>query len=66
MTTAEAWVDETRDLLLSGYVEELLVMGASASNSDTQLTITEASDSGIVPGIIIEVDSPLSIALSAI
>ena len=57
MTTAEAWVDETRDLLLSGYVEELLVMGASASNSDTQLTITEASDSGIVPGIIIEVDS---------
>ena len=56
MTTAEAWVDETRDLLLSGYVEELLVMGASASNSDTQLTITEASDSGIVPGIIIEVD----------
>ena len=57
MTTAEAWVDETRDLLLSGYVEELLVMGASASNSDTQLIITEASDSGIVPGIIIEVDS---------
>ncbi len=57
MTTAEAWVDETRDLLLSGYVEELLVMGASASNSDTQLIITEASDSGIVPGIIIEVNS---------
>ena len=57
MTTAQAWIDETRDLLLSGYVEELLVLGASVGISDTQLTITDAADSGIVPGIIIEIDS---------
>ncbi len=57
MTTAQAWIDETRDLLLSGYVEELLVLGASVGVSDTQLTITDATDSGIVPGVIIEIDS---------
>ena len=57
MTTAQAWIDETRDLLLSGYVEELLVLGASAASGDTQLTITDASNSGIVPGVIIEIDS---------
>ena len=57
MTTAQAWIDETRDLLLSGYVEELLVLGASVGISDTQLTITDAADSGIVPGVIIEIDS---------
>lgn len=57
MTTAQAWIDETRDLLLSGYVEELLVLGASAASGDTQLTITDASNSGIVPGVIIEINS---------
>mgnify|MGYP003655292996 CR=1 FL=1 len=57
MTTAQAWIDETRDLLLSGYVEELLVLGASVGISDTQLTITDAADSGIVTGVIIEIGS---------
>ena len=57
MTTAQSWIEETRDLLLSGYVEELLVMGASAAIGDASLTITDANNSGIVPGVIIEADS---------
>ena len=57
MTTAQIWIEETRDLLLTSYVEELLVLGASVDSGDTQLTITDATDSGIVPGVIIEIDS---------
>ena len=59
--TAQIWIDETRDMLLSGYVEELLLVGAPAveNNTGTAFTITEAANSGIVKGVIIEINEEL-------
>ena len=42
MTTAQAWIDETRDMLLSGYVEELLQLGDSTDSASTSLNVTYA------------------------
>ena len=58
MTTGQSWIDETRDMLLSGYVEELLLLGGNVSNatSDTTVTVTGAASSGIATGVIIEID----------
>ena len=59
--TAQIWIDETRDMLLSGYVEELLLVGAPAveNNTGTAFTISEAANSGIVKGVIIEINEEL-------
>ncbi len=58
MTTAQGWIDETRDMLLSGYVEELLLLGSNLGSgaSDTTVTVTGAASSGIATGVIIEID----------
>ena len=54
--TAQAWIDETRDMLLSGYVEELLLLASNIGTiSETTIEVTGAGDSGIVPGVIIEI-----------
>ena len=54
--TAQAWIDETRDMLLSGYVEELLLLASNiGTTSETTIEVTGAGDSGIVPGVIIEI-----------
>ena len=40
MSTTQAWIDATRDMLLSGYVEELDVLtGAISSTSQTTITV---------------------------
>ena len=58
--TAQTWIDETRDMLLSGYVEELLVSAHEVTNATgTAFTISEAANSGIVKGIIIEINEEL-------
>ena len=60
MTTAQVWIDQTRNMLLSGYVEELLTLTTPPTTiTDPQMTITGASTSGIVQGSIIEIDSEL-------
>ena len=53
--TAQTWIDETRDMLLSGYVEELLQVSAPAVENATctSFSIGEASNSWIVKGVII-------------
>ncbi len=57
MTTAQGWIDDTRDMLLSGYVEELLLLASNiSSTTGTAIEITGAGDSGIVPGVIIEIN----------
>ena len=58
MTTVQAWIDQTRDMLLSGYVEELLELATDIDDSvtTTSLTITGASSSSIVVGLIIEIN----------
>lgn len=61
MATAQIWIDETRDMLLSGYVEELLLVTTPAveNATNTAFEISGASSSGIVPGVIIEIGSEL-------
>ncbi len=54
--TAQGWIDQTRDMILSGYVEELLQLASEADASGTTLSVTGAANSGIVTGVIIEVD----------
>ncbi len=54
--TVQKWIDETRDMLLSGYVEELLRLGGSVDAAATTLNVTGASNSGIASGVVIEVD----------
>ena len=54
--TVQGWIDQTRDMLLSGYVEELLQLASNVNDSGTTLSITGAPTSGIVTGVIIEVD----------
>ena len=54
--TVQKWIDETRDMLLSGYVEELLQLASDASSSATSVFVTGADNSGIVAGVVIEID----------
>lgn len=56
MATVQKWIDETRDMLLSGYVEELLQLASDATSSATSVTVTGADNSGIVAGVVIEID----------
>lgn len=55
MTTTQGWIDQTRDMLLSGYVEELLELETEVDTAATTLTVTGANNSGIVVGVIIEI-----------
>ena len=44
--TAQTWIDETRDMLLSGYVEELLLVTSPviSNATGTAFTISEAAN----------------------
>ena len=55
--TAQGWIDETRDMLLSGYVEELLLLASDATSSATTLSVTGAASSGITAGVVIEINT---------
>lgn len=55
-TTVQKWIDDTRDMLLSGYVEELLRVASNATDSATSVFITGADNSGIVVGVVIEIN----------
>ena len=46
--TAQGWIDQTRDMILSGYVEELLQLASEADASGTTLSVTGAANPGIV------------------
>ena len=67
MTTVQSWVDQTRSMLLSGYVEELDTITANVSVGDTAIPLQGLSN-GIARGVIIEIDSEqmyVAIAASA-
>ena len=55
-TTVQKWIDDTRDMLLSGYVEELLRVASNATDSATSIFITGADKSGLVVGVVREID----------
>lgn len=59
--TAQTWIDETRDLLLTDYVEELATVGASMDASTTTISfgLPSATPVGIVAGATLEVGTEL-------
>ena len=58
--TAQGWIDETRDMLLSGYVEELDVVSTPPSPATTGSTLVVQGLAGsIVKGVVIEINTEL-------
>lgn len=57
-TTVQDWVDDTRDTLLSGHVEEIDVLVGDISAAAASLTIQYATP-GVVAGSTIEIGSEL-------
>lgn len=64
--TAQTWVDETRDLLLTDYNEEIATLGAAMDASVTTVSfeLPSTAPSGVVPGATIEVDTELMYVFS--
>ena len=59
MSTTQAWIDASRDMLLSGYVEELDVLtGAISSTSQTTITVQGVASSW-AKGVVFEVNSEM-------
>jgi hypothetical protein len=56
--TAQIWIDQTRDMLLSGYVEDLDIITGSVGVSDSEI-IVQGYASSIVTGIVIELNAEL-------
>jgi len=59
--TAQTWIDETRDLLLTDYVEELATLGVSMDASINTITFDKPSAApiGVVAGATLEVGTEL-------
>ena len=58
--TAQIWIDETRDMLLSGYVEDLdIITGIVAETTGVSDIIVQGYASSIVRGVVIEINAEL-------
>ena len=58
--TAQVWIDSTRDMLLSGYVEELdLVLTAPSPATTGTTLVVQGIATSIVKGVVIEVNAEL-------
>ncbi len=59
--TAQTWIDETRDLLLTDYTEELATLGGAMDTSATTISFTlpSSSPAGVVAGATLEVGTEL-------
>ena len=63
--TAQVWIDSTRDMLLSGYVEELDLVTTAPSPATTGTTlVVQGIASSIVKGVVIEVNAELMYVIS--
>jgi hypothetical protein len=63
--TTQVWVDQTRDMLLSGYVEDLDLVTTAPSPATTGTTLViQGISSSIVKGVVIEVNSELMYVIS--
>ena len=64
--TAQTWIDETRDLLLTDYVEEQATLGAALDASETVVSfaLPSATVPGVVAGATIEVGTELMYVFS--
>ena len=61
--TAQTWIDETKNLLLTDYVEECDTLGTLLNDSETTVNFTHDTP-GIVPGAIIEIGTELMYVFS--
>lgn len=50
--TVQSWIDETRDLLLTDYVEELATLDAVGLADTTGILVNFTLPGGIVPGVV--------------
>jgi len=63
--TAQVWIDSTRDMLLSGYVEELDLVTTAPTPATTGTTlVVQGIASSIVKGVVIEVNAELMYVIS--
>jgi hypothetical protein len=60
--TAQVWIDSTRDMLLSGYVEELDIITGNVLVGDSEI-IVQGYASSIVKGVVIEINAELMYVL---
>ena len=60
--TAQIWIDSTRDMLLSGYVEELDIITGNVLVGDSEI-IVQGYASSIVKGVVIEINAELMYVL---
>ncbi len=58
MSTTQAWIDVTRDMLLSGYVEELDVLTAGVDAVQTTINVQGVASSW-AKGVVFEVNSEM-------
>ena len=63
--TAQIWIDETRDMLLSGYVEDLDITTGSVGVSDSEIVVQGYAGS-IVKGVVLEVNAELMYVLQVV
>ncbi len=61
--TAQTWIDETKNLLLTDYVEECDTLGTLLNTTETTVNFTHDTP-GIVPGAIIEIGTELMYVFS--
>lgn len=61
--TAQTWIDETKNLLLTDYVEEYDTLGTLLNDSETTVNFTHDT-AGIVAGSIIEIGTELMYVFS--
>ena len=61
--TAQTWIDETKNLLLTDYVEEYDTLGTTLNDSETTVNFTHDT-AGIVAGSIIEIGTELMYVFS--
>ena len=58
--TAQIWIDETRDMLLSGYVEDLdILTGIVAETTVPSEIVVQGYASSITKGVVIEINAEL-------
>ena len=69
--TAQTWIDETRDLLLTDYIEEQALLHSSLDASSTAVNlkvptnISSVAVDGVVPGCTIEIGTELMYVFDA-
>jgi hypothetical protein len=61
--TAQTWIDETKNLLLTDYVEECDTLGTGLNTTETTVNFTHDT-AGIVAGTIIEIGTELMYVFS--